>query len=280
VRGQTVWQDGSLSLLYAPRVEGVGPTFASDRDGLNPSFDRTNATDRWMVKGTLELADDVAPEAILYREADRTAYGVNLTRGIGNATTVYVEWAGGRRPPLAYDAYRDAVRSGLFPPGAPFVFGGRTSASFSNDLAAGVTYTFPNKVTATIEYDYHQAGFAASQLRHWVTLGRQANGNATLFDQLWQIRDFADNRQEPLSRQAVFLRAEWQDAFVRDFTLTGLAIVDAYDASILWQLSGNYDLNNRWSAGFTGLVNTGSHASERGSQPQAGSLLLTVIRYF
>lgn len=280
LRGQTVWSAGSATLLYAPKVATKDATYSTDRHGLEPGFDRTNAANRWLAKTSLELANDLAPEVLVYGENGHVQYGLNLTRGVGDATTLFVEWSGGRHASLAAEAYKDGLRTGLFPSGTPFLFGGDTADHFQNDVAVGASYTFPIHLTLTVEYDYNQAGFGRGDFTHWYALGAAVQGNVPALDQLWQIRNFTLDQQDTLARNRIFLRAAWQDAIIRDLDLTALTATNVYDASTLAQLSGEYHLNAHWSAGFIAIANLGGTRSEYGSLPEAGSLLLDLVRYF
>src|SRR5205814_5821091 len=97
---------------------------------------------RWLLAVSQKLADDVNPQWLLYDdERNRPQAGVNLTRLLNDATVAYVEYSGGRAPPLLAQA--------LAQPG---------DVDFRSRLATGVTYTAPSKLSLTLEYDYNGAG--------------------------------------------------------------------------------------------------------------------------
>lgn len=280
LRGQTVWEGGNATLAYAPDIHDRGRAYATDNRSFDPGFDRTNAEHRLLGKASFDLAKDLAPEILIYHEGDRNKLGLNLTRGIGDAVTVYGEWSGGRRAALVEEAYRDGIKTGLFPSATARLMPGDRDESFMNDLAIGASYATASKVTTNVEYHYHEAGMSRQDWRYWFDTGRSVSGNAGARSQLWQIRNYAADRQEPLSQHSLFLRAEWQDAFVPDLTLSGLANLNPYDRSALLQLSADYHWSDAWTFGLRGTGNLGAGNSERGSATQFGSLVLKAIRYF
>lgn len=280
VRGQRVWDGGALTLAYAPDIHDRGRAYATDNRSFDPGFDRTNAEHRALAKMSLDLGKDFAPEILAYHEADRTKLGLNVTRGVGDAITFYGEWAAGRRASLIEEAYRDGLKTGLFNAGTARLMPGDRDEAIMHDVALGASHASASKVTTNLEYHYHEAGMSRQDWRDWFDTGRGFSGNAGARSQLWQIRSYAVDRQEPLSQHSIFLRSEWQDAFVRDLTISGLATVNAYDRSTLLQLSADYHWSDTWTFGLRGTGNVGNGHSERGSATQFGSLVLKAIRYF
>ena len=149
-----------------------------------------------------------------------------------------------------------------------------------HDVALGASYATASKVTTNLEYHFHEAGMSRQDWRNWFDTGRSVSGNSAARSQLWQIRSYASDRQEPLSQHSIFLRSEWQDAFVRDLTLSGLANINAFDRSTLLQLSADYHWSDAWTFGLRGTGNVGTGNSERGSATQFGSIVFKAIRYF
>jgi len=279
-RGQTVWEGGNATFAYAPDIHDRGRAYATDNRSFDPGFDRTNAEHRLLAKTSFDLAKDLAPEFLVYHEGDRNKLGLNLTRGIGDRVTVYGEWSGGRRASLVEEAFRDCVRTGLFPSATTRLMPGDRDERFMNDLAVGFSYATASKVTTNFEYHYHEAGMSRQDWRYWFDTGRGLSNSAAGRNQLWQIRNYAADRQEPLSQHSLFLRSEWQDAFIPDLTLAGLANVNPYDRSTLLQLSADYHWSDAWTFGLRGTGNLGRGDSERGSATQFGSLIFKAIRYF
>jgi hypothetical protein len=111
-------------------------------------------------------------------------------------------------------------------------------------------------------------------------VGSAGRNSRAVTGELWFIRGFANDQQQPLSQQQVFLRATWTDAFIPKLDLTAFAFVDVYDGSVLTQISANYYLTRSWTVGGYLSANAGGPRSEQGSFPQAGSAIVQLIRYF
>jgi hypothetical protein len=98
--------------------------------------------------------------------------------------------------------------------------------------------------------------------------------------ELWYIRKYALDQQEPVSRDSTFVRVDRTDAFVPKLELSGFANVDMYDRSGLLQLSADYYLSDAWTVGGIASATYGGSHSDFGSLPTAGSVLFRVARYF
>lgn len=99
-------------------------------------------------------------------------------------------------------------------------------------------------------------------------------------EELWFIRSYAADQQEPISIHSIFLRADWQDAFVPHLELSGFATVDLHDGSTFVQAEAEYALGDRWNLGALATGNFGGRRTDDGSLPQAASLILKLARYF
>jgi hypothetical protein len=73
---------------------------------------------------------------------------------------------------------------------------------------------------------------------------------------------------------------DWVDALVPKLEVSGFIDTDLTDGSTRLQLGADYYLSDRWTIGGLVLVNAGRRHSDFGSLPQAGSVLLKVVRYF
>ena len=98
--------------------------------------------------------------------------------------------------------------------------------------------------------------------------------------ELWFIRSYALDRQDPLARHSLFARADWVDAFIRHLELTGFVNMDAYDQSSLVQLAADYFASSKWTVGVQASVNLGGAGSDFGSLSLRGSMLFKLARYF
>ncbi len=79
---------------------------------------------------------------------------------------------------------------------------------------------------------------------------------------------------------ALFLRADWVDAFVPHLELTGFINADLFDGSSLVQVTADYYLSDAWTIGVLATADPGRAHSDFGSLPQAASVLFSLARYF
>lgn len=281
VMGQHVWAGGSVTAAYAPRVTLPTAVYSNATlPVIDPMLDRTNAADRLLLKGSLQVADGFDPELLLYHEGTRTQVGANLTADIGRQMVAYLEWAGGVRASLLHDALRYGVRTGTLPSDRQSVLPVDGGEGFMNDVAMGFSYAMANRVTVNLEYHYHQAGLSAADWRNWFNTGARLGGVPGVTSALWYIRGYAAEQQEPMSRHRVFVRADWVDAFVTDLELSGLAGMVLADGSGFVQVTADYHVSRAWTLGVLGSATFGTGRSEFGSLSQAGSALVRVARYF
>jgi hypothetical protein len=280
LRGQYTWSFGSISAAYAPRLTSVSPLYTnSNLPSVDPMFDRTNAHHRLLVKGNVDLFGDFSPEVLFYDEDGNLRWGANIAQSLGKKVVAYAEWAGGREAGLANEALSYGVRTGSLPSAAASALGTSSSAHFQNDLSAGLSYANESKMTFWLEYHLHQAGFSRQDWSTWFAEGT-GPGGSFLAPTLWYIRGYAQEQQAPASKHALFLRADWTDAFVFNLELTAFANVNLYDGSTLAQVTASYSVTNLWTVGLIGAANIGTRQSEFGSLPTAISGLFTVRRHF
>jgi hypothetical protein len=279
--GQRIWDGGTLTVAAAPALSGPTPVYNStDLRSFDPSFDRTNDHDRFLIKASIDIADNVAPEFLLYREANRTSVGTNITESLGRQVVAYAEWAGGNRPSLIAEALSYGRRTGTLPAAAPSPIPGDPATRFQNQLSVGGSYTTESKITFNLEYHFNQAGFSRRDWNHWFGAGSSSTASAGIIKELWYIRSYAAEQQDPISEHSLFLRADWVDAFVPDLELTGFVNADLYDGSSLVQVTADYYLSSAWTVGGLVVANVGREHSDFGSLPQAASPLLKLARYF
>jgi len=277
--GQRVWEGGALTLAIAPKLYEPSPVYRNTNlPGFDPMFDRTNAADRVLAKVSFTLADDLAPELVTYYEGGRWHFGANLTRAVGQATVLYAEWAGGDRASLAFEALAYGRETGTILFFAPPVIPASSARSFMNDLAIGASYTTGNEITFNLEYHYHEAGFSDADWHNW--FGAGIGAPPVIAAELWYIRGYAAEQQEPLAQDTLFLRADAQDAFVKDLEITGFVNEDIRDGSALVQASADYYISRDWTVGVLADATLGGKHSDFGSLPGAASVLVTVTRYF
>ena len=283
LRGQHVGEGASFSALYAPRVTDPAPIAADPYRGFNPLFSHTNASNRWLLKGGMKVGD-VDPEAVLFGQDGDWKVGASVSRPIGQATVAYVEWSGGRRLGIIDEAIAFGQKTGTIPPSAPVPISQGIDKRFRNQLAVGASYTTESKLTLNLEYHYNEAGFSRSDWDRWFALGDSLSPprrpGSNLSQELWYIRGYASDFQEPLYRHGIFLRGDWTDFMIPKLELTGFVLADAGGGSALMQLEASYSASDRWTFGVLAGGTTGGRHSDFGSLPRAASVLLKATRYF
>jgi hypothetical protein len=281
LRSQRVWSAGSLTIAYAPAVASASPIYSDlDLHSFDPMFDRTNAQDRVLLKGSFDVGDRFSPEWLAYHEDGKTRWGLNLTASVSQAVIAYAEWSGGPKPSLIEDALRFGRATGTLPPDARAVLPEDARERFRNELAAGASYTtVAPKITFNLEFNYNQAGLSGTDWNNWFRAGRGAAHGSPIAGELWSTRNYALDQQEQLSRSSVFLRADWIDAFIPKLELSGFVNADTLDGSARVQVTADYYLSDDWTVGGLVLAELGGHHSNFGSLPQGGSVLFKVARY-
>lgn len=276
LRAQVIGETAAAAAIWAPAVDyRPGHWWTGGAvDGLG--LDRTNRNGRVLLRGSATLAPDFSPEILYYREAGRSQLGFNLTRGLGDAVVIYGEASGGFRPDLITEALTDARRRGLVPAAAPDPLAIDTRDRLQTQGAIGLSYTAEVKVTTNLEYHFNQAGFSGNDWKRWFEAGRQPSARG----QLWLIRQYAQDTQQPVSRHTGFLRTLWEDALVPDLNLTGIVEASLQDASTFLQIEADYFVSPKMTFGLTVGHNLGPRQSERGSLSETSSFMTTLRVYF
>lgn len=221
LRGQRLWNSGSFSALYSPKLADQ-----PNASPFSPDLGSTNNQDRWLLALSQKLTDDLNPQWLLYgEEGDAPQFGVNVTSLVNDATVAYLEASGGRSPSLISQALaRD------------------DDTRWRTRVAAGATYTAPSKLSVTLEYDYNGA---APDESDWNALRL---GSPTAYA---RYRSFVAALQDPATRHNAFVYARWQDAFVVRFDLSAMQRYDIDDSSRISWFEARYrfdraDLALQW----------------------------------
>ena len=152
LRTQRIWTGGAMTVAFAPAVSQMSPIYSdSNLPSVGPSFDRTNAHARLLLKGSINVAADFSPELLVYREGDRTRFGLNITRGIGQNVVAYAEWSGGAEPSEIDDALAYGRDTRVLPVGAPSVLPDDSASTFREDLSVGGSISTKPKLTLNVE---------------------------------------------------------------------------------------------------------------------------------
>jgi len=248
LRGQTLWAGGSLTALYSPTLAD----HASD-SVFSPDFGATNRRARWLVALSEKLSDALNPQMLLSGGAGQSPQlGLNMTALANDATVAYFEWSGGRTASLAAQALTS-----------------RDDVAFRSRLSTGLTYTTPNNVSLTAEYQYNGA---ALDRDGWDALRRGPPASYGLY------RGFVTNIQDAPTRHNVFLYAVWQDALLKHLDVTAMLRHDAQDHSRLQWLEARYHWT-RVDIAVQTQLNTGSPGSNYGAARDR-RLWQAVLRYF
>ncbi|HYD31372.1 MAG TPA: hypothetical protein VEB64_11025, partial [Azospirillaceae bacterium] len=251
-RALAVWEGGSATLAAAPDLRDG--TVTGERSGSDLGLDRTNGRARLLGKVSVVVADDFQPEFLVHhRSGDSPAFGLTLTRAIGDRVVIYAEWSGQRRIGLAARDQQERLRS---------------------QVAAGFSYTTDFKLTANVELHVNEAGFTRGQWRQWFAAGA-ADARPP-----WRIRRSAREEQEPLNRYTLFVRAHWQDALAPDIDLTALGQTNLYDGSAFAQLEAAWRVADDRLLSLTAGGFLGGSGTEYGSQPDAATVVGKFTRFF
>ena len=272
-RVQRVWDGGAVTALVAPAlVDGNGAL----RDQVfNLGLDRTNRDNRFLLKGSLRVVEDWVPEVLLHLDGKHSPiFGANVTHGFGDRLVTWGEWSAGRRGDVVSEALAEGVRTSLFPSTTSAPIGHDGFQAIRHQGVLGGSLSFENKLTLTAEWHYNQQGLTPSEWHSWFG---QSSAKAAL---LWQMRSFAQDAGEPMSRNQVFSRADWTDFLIKDLEVSGFTVLNPADGSVFVQMEGAYYLDPRTTLGLRASTSLGAHTSEWGSVPQAYGVTARLVRYF
>jgi opacity protein-like surface antigen len=248
LRAQTLWEGGSLSAMYSPKLADQ-PNDAA----LNPNVGATNHQDRWLLSVSQKLSDNINPQWLLYKEERQPVQlGFNLALLANDATVVYAEWSGGRSRSLFSQATA-----------------GADDTAFRSRASTGLTYTTPDKLSLTLEYQYNGAGLQDAQ---WSALPR------TSLAAYGSYRTLLQNAQDMPTRNAIFFYASWQDAMINHLDLNAMERYNVADGSRLSWLEARYHWD-RYDVALQWQMNSGSIASEFGAATQRRTVQ-ALLRYF
>jgi len=202
LRGQELWDTGSVTASYAPRFPDHTSAAA-----LDPDWGATNSSGRWLLSLSQQLAPGWAPQWLAFGEQGRAPQlGMNLTAALGSATVAYLEVSAGRATTLLAQALDTPQRDAL-----------RARAT------AGLTYSFANKLSVTAEYEYNGAGADSAT---WSALRSDLVEYAT-------YRRYALTQQDLATQSNAFVYASWQDFVFRHLDVTAFLRADLIDHSLL-----------------------------------------------
>ncbi|MFN6997568.1 MAG: hypothetical protein ACK4PH_25540, partial [Aquincola tertiaricarbonis] len=187
LRGQRLWPQGALSVMWSPRLASPhGP----GQPGAEGTLQHTNGVGRLLLVASHRWRPTVQPQWLLYREEGGAPQaGLNLSQASGDAVVAYAEWAGGRQPSLAERAE-----------------GRRAGRHFSHRAVLGASWTLPIDLTLTAELQHDGSALDGPALR------RLARDEPARWGGLMQAA--LASQQRPTSR-GVFVHAVWRNALWR-----------------------------------------------------------------
>jgi len=233
LRAQKLWNGGSLSVAYSPKMADKPSTDTWDLD-----LGSTNNRDRAVITLGTQFSQSVNSQILLYQESGlKPTLGANMTALLSDAAVAHLEWTTGSESALVNR-----------------VFGAAPSEITRNRFVGGVTYTTLSKTSFTAEYQYN--GFALDSTG-WAALGTT--------QQLGYLRESL-RLQELAPRQAYLLYVMQKGLWLKDLDLTGYVRFNGDDDSRLTWL----ELRHHWRNFDLTLQlqhNTGSGGSEFGILP-------------
>lgn len=273
---QKLFEHSSVTFVGSPFLQPASAIFNSPTSTFDPRLGQTNQSNRLLLGYSWEF-QDFSPQWLYFNDELGSHLGFNLSHVIGSNLVLYAEWAGCNTQNLTARAIQFGQSTGNLPGVAPNVPQTNTASSFQNDASLGFSWTSSEKYSLNVEYHFHQSGFTAADFNNWINLG---SGNALLSSQLWYIRQYANDQQEPLMQNEIFLRLDYPDLWVRGFNLDWVAFINSNDASTTTQLALQYFYSDRWtmSSYLTALL--GNSGSEKGSLTVAESLSFKLSYYF
>ncbi|MBT3067066.1 hypothetical protein [Rhodoferax sp. U11-2br] len=253
LRGQTLWQGGALTAIVAPKVSDK-----PNNGDWSADFGSTNNRNRWLVSVSHQLADNFNPQLVLYGDQRQPVQmGLNLAMLVNDATVAHMEWSGGQQKTLLAQAL----------PLSPAVAQDET---FRNRLATGLTYTTTNKLSITGEYHYNGA---AVDKAVWNALR-----TSSMLDYA-SYRELIEEQLDLTTRQAAFVRASWQDAFINRLDLTAVLRYNLDDHSKLSWLEARYRFDKSEIA-LQWLMASGNDSSDFGAMAQRRYIQALFRHYF
>ena len=178
IRGQKVWEKGSLTLIAAPEISHEPDKWWTDGSERGLQLQRTNDDTRLLAKVNVNAFQDMNPEILYFIDDGRSNWGLNLTKGFGDQMVAYVETSIGQRADVITEALQKAQAIGAFPFGTfpadtPPAITGSDEIRLRSQMAAGFSYTDKGNRTTNIEYHYNEAGLSPEQWDNWFRAGAQ-----------------------------------------------------------------------------------------------------------
>nr|CCF78682.1 conserved exported hypothetical protein [Rubrivivax gelatinosus S1] len=249
LRGQRVWDSGSLALSYAPHLADK----AGDEE-LNLDPGATNDRHRWLATLGTRWSDRVSSQLSLYGEdGSSPRWGASATALLTQSLVAHGEWSSGRE--------RDLLSRSLGTGGEEHV---------RQRGVLGLTYTTSTKLSVTGELHYNGFALDDDARRATAALDPMAIGAYFLG---------AQERQDNAARKALFVHATQQDLFVKNLELTVLAKFNRTDDSRMAWMDLRYRMR-KMDVALQIQRNSGDAGSEFGTLPTRYAAELLAVLYF
>ena len=290
-RMEAIFSSAMIGLAYAPKIEIDEDSNWQKREYFGLGLADLNHDDRGLAKFSFKIFDDTKPEFIYYLEdSDRPHFGFSISSGFGKRVIAYAEFSLGNRYNIISETANQLREDGLLSEEQEFVFSEDKEKSHYRQYAFGFSYTEDIKRTTTFEYHYNEAGFNKNDWKAYFDEGEQAAkmlenaataayGNAIL-GQLWAIRDWSRNADEPLSQENLFIRSQWQEVWGDNFDLTGLLSIDLTNGGFIFQSKADYEWHDALFISFAATFYQGSSRTQYGSSLYSYSLEAMISYYF
>ena len=274
-RVQSILPFGALTLAAAPEIPARPGSVLTDKSSFALALQRTNAYHHYLAKISSSFIG-LSSDLLYYNEKSNSCFGADVSHSLGDRFVFYGEWSGGRRYSLATDALLyDAKLYGVNGAQYTYAMPGDSKKRFRTQAAAGFSYTeSAYKRSTFVEYHYNEAGMTKNDWQKWFSAGyverlvvfpELAPVYAQVNTALWSMRDYAQRSMEPITRQQLFIRNQWQEAFTKKLDLTNLLQLNTVDLSFFLQSSAKYNLNDNLFLSLTAYFYAGSEHSEYGS---------------
>lgn len=247
--GTVLGSSGSASLSLAPEIR-----HARSDAPLSADLGRTNHTDRALLTLSSAASQRVNGQLLVFGETGRgTQIGVNATALVSDALVAYGEASTGRDTDLLQEAL------------------GQSGPQRRLQRASiGFTYTFPTRLSLTLEGEYNGAGLDRSQ---WQALKAGGPGAYARFVDLTQ------SSLEIGSRRAWIAHVAQKDAGLKNLDVSAFVRGNAVDHSRLLWAEARYHWN-KFDAALQWQRFSGRADSEFGSYPYRQVLQLIGVWYF
>ncbi len=255
VRGQQIWSGGSLTALFAPKLESQPDNRAYALD-----LGATNNCNRVLLLYSPQWSEWVSPQWLLFqREQASTELGFNLSALLSDAQVLHLEWSGGQSLSQRSQAL---AQQGLAAP---------DDSAFHSRWVIGLSYASANKITLDAEYEVNGLGLGKAD---WNQLRNGSPASYALYQNWVQVQ------QELPTQHASLLRLTWQDAVINRLDFSAMQRYDLDDDSSMLWLEARYRLPGKAEVALQWQRNQGSSWSDFGVLPAQQNFLLVWRAYF